>query len=549
MPDLFLIGVHESGEYVVLGSRETGDEYRLPLDDAFREAARWETGFDTAHKESPVLRPAEVQALIRAGASAGEAAARAGWTLEKVRRFEGPILAERIHIAELAGHAHVRGHSFGQGVELRRLVEERLAERDIDPSLPRWDSRRSDDGQWIVEVRYPADHQAHVAQWRFSRSTMTVAALNDEARAITDDEPAAPPAAPRSDAPHASGQGGSHAATGSAYRDFQEPVDGVESGDDDLVADIRERAAARIRRRSTRAATTKTSTATVTPLEQGDRAIHADEELPFDTPPAAVETPAQPADEAQGTPELATAESAESAEVEPQPEAPIAQPAVEEPAADQPSAPEAQTQGAPEPEAQPEAEAKPDPASEVAPEPAREPAPEAREDAPVEAKTEGQGAAQGEVAAAAPEPATPAAPARKPAPRKRAPRANTQRAASTRGRATSGAAAKPAAGRSTPAAAATSASPATPAAPKQPANTPRQNTQKTQGSAQPQKTASGAAEGASGASGSAFTKKTEESPASAPTPARASRAKSGARGRASVPAWDDIMFGAKPGSE
>ena len=339
MRDLFLIGVHESGEYVVLGSNETGDEYRLPLDDAFREAARWETGFDTEHKQMPVLRPAEVQALIRAGASASEAAERAGWSIEKVRRFEGPVLAERGHIAELAGHAHVRGHSFGQGVELRRLVEERLAERDIDPALPRWDSRRGDDGQWIVEVRYPAEHQARVAQWRFSRSTMTVAALNDEARAITDDEQAAETGRPESSAPAGSGGSGASGGYGkaqgvtpSSYRGFQE-AGADESGDENLVADLRERAAARIRRRGTRAATSGVTRAAAGPVimsetgepdstdpaessdsghsgpsrssgsagsagSSGDAAdgaapasLHADDALPFDAPPAETTPP------------------------------------------------------------------------------------------------------------------------------------------------------------------------------------------------------------------------------------------------------------------
>ena len=48
------------------------------------------------------LRPRDVQALIRAGSSAEEVAERSGWSVEKVRRYEGPILAEREHVAGLA---------------------------------------------------------------------------------------------------------------------------------------------------------------------------------------------------------------------------------------------------------------------------------------------------------------------------------------------------------------------------------------------------------------------------------------------------------------
>ncbi|MDO5699449.1 MAG: septation protein SepH [Dermatophilus congolensis] len=547
MRDLFLIGVHESGEYVVLGSNETGDEYRLPLDDAFREAARWETGFDTGHKETPNLRPAEVQALIRAGASAAEAAERAGWSVEKVRRFEGPVLAERGHIAELAGHAHVRGHSFGQGVELRRLVEERLAEHDIDPSLPRWDSRRGEDGQWIVEVRYPAEHQAHVAQWRFSRSTMTVAALNDEARAITDDEPVAAPEAGRREAPSVApaapvSRAGANAGTNTAGT---EPGD---SGDDDLVADLRERAAARIRRRGTRAAASGVTKVSAGPAIMTEPAVHADDELPFDAPPApAADTEAAEAAEAiEGTegmrgaedtddtnaPEIAEAievdevtdadEVAEVADVTEGAEVAEA-PATTENVDSVDTTDEAVSSDSTEAEAVTEI-GHTEPALDLdLPEPVAEKAAEAQTDEPAPATD-----------ADASEPAPAAA---KPAPRKRAPRANTRRASQSRTRATTGAAAEPAA---TP----------TPAA--KPAATPKPTppAQKAKPAGAPTGTGSTTGAGTRAGTGSAFTK--QGAPASEkPTPPqpRPSRAKSASRGRASVPAWDDIMFGAKPGSE
>ena len=103
MQDLRLIGVHEDGQHLLLADAE-GNRFRVPLDEPLRAAAR---------RDRPRLgqlqieidggmRPRDVQALIRAGASAEEVADRAGWTVEKVRRYEGPILAEREHVAGLA---------------------------------------------------------------------------------------------------------------------------------------------------------------------------------------------------------------------------------------------------------------------------------------------------------------------------------------------------------------------------------------------------------------------------------------------------------------
>src|SRR6476659_1950499 len=112
MRELRLIGVHEDGQHLLLSDSE-GERYRVGLDEALRAAAR---------RDRPRLgqlqieidggmRPREVQALIRAGFSAEEVAERAGWAVEKVGRYEGPILAEREHVAGLARAVRLRGRA------------------------------------------------------------------------------------------------------------------------------------------------------------------------------------------------------------------------------------------------------------------------------------------------------------------------------------------------------------------------------------------------------------------------------------------------------
>src|SRR5450631_1431279 len=137
MQDLQLIGVHEDGEHLLLGSPE-GERYQMLLDDAVRAAIRRDRprlGQQLIEIDGG-LRPRDVQALIRSGASSDEAARRAGWSVEKVHRFEGPILAEREHVAGLAQRARLRPHtgvsSGGTAPTLAARVTERLKGRDVE---------------------------------------------------------------------------------------------------------------------------------------------------------------------------------------------------------------------------------------------------------------------------------------------------------------------------------------------------------------------------------------------------------------------------------
>lgn len=186
--DLHLIGVEEDGTFLLLQD-DSGAEYRLRLDDAVRRAVRREVHPMTPDgTPAPVLGPRQVQAMIRAGASPEEAAERAGWTVEKVHRYDGPILAEREHIATTAGKARLRGRSGEQGRTLAERVHERLTSRGVNSDAVVWDSWRSEDGQWTVVVSFPAGGRVRQASWAFSRQTTTVRPLDDEALWLSGDD-------------------------------------------------------------------------------------------------------------------------------------------------------------------------------------------------------------------------------------------------------------------------------------------------------------------------------------------------------------------------
>lgn len=193
MQDLRLIGVHEDGQHLLLADSE-GNRFRLPLDEPLRAAVR---------RDRPRLgqlqieidggmRPREVQALIRAGASAEEVADRSGWSVEKVRRYEGPILAEREHVAGLARGVRLRGRGGSQGSAptLSTRVGQRLSGRGVDPAMAEWDSGRNDEGEWTVTVTFPAGGRERQARWHFDVAARTVTAADDEARWLSEDEAA-----------------------------------------------------------------------------------------------------------------------------------------------------------------------------------------------------------------------------------------------------------------------------------------------------------------------------------------------------------------------
>jgi Protein of unknown function (DUF3071) len=207
MQDLQLIGVHEDGEHLLLSG--PGDKrFRMPVDEALRAAIRRDRPRlgQLQLEGDDELRPRDVQALIRAGASADEAASRAGWSVEKVHRYEGPILAEREHVAGLAQQARLRSRSHGANSGTPTLsvrVTERLKERDVEVTDASWDSWRTEGHPWTVVLTFAAGGRQRQASWTYDLADRTVSAIDDEARWLSEEvqEARGPIPAPRQQHP------------------------------------------------------------------------------------------------------------------------------------------------------------------------------------------------------------------------------------------------------------------------------------------------------------------------------------------------------------
>ncbi|MEU2680641.1 septation protein SepH [Streptomyces sp. NPDC007107] len=200
MPELRVVAVSNDGTRLVLKAADS-TEYTLPIDERLRAAVRNDRarlGQIEIEVESH-LRPRDIQARIRAGASAEEVAQFAGIPVDRVRRFEGPVLAERAFMAERARKTPVRRPGENTGPQLGEAVQERLLLRGADRETVQWDSWRRDDGTWEVLLVYRVAGEPHSASWTYDPPRRLVQAVDEEARSLigeTDDVAAPEPSFP-----------------------------------------------------------------------------------------------------------------------------------------------------------------------------------------------------------------------------------------------------------------------------------------------------------------------------------------------------------------
>jgi hypothetical protein len=321
----------------------------LPIDDRLRAVAKGQFSRLAQYEievENP-LRPKEIQARIRAGETVEEIADAAGIPVERVRWFEGPVLAERGYVAEQAQNASVRRQGDSTpGPRLGETVAERLTELGADPEDAQWDSRKHGDGSWQVQLTFRAGGRLHIAEWMFDPRRRHVAPADDNAARLSlpDSEMPAPAGGSlgaatvtpirRPDRPSYPAQrpapGPAAPATGASPEPPSEPDEEA----DDLPAQVAAQAAPR-----------SAPTAPVPPR------------APMRTPPAA-EPPAMP--RPSDLPAVERPAASRPAPERQAPERPA--PAAEAPAAEPPAA-AARAPEAPAPKHEPEAPAKPAPAA------------------------------------------------------------------------------------------------------------------------------------------------------------------------------------------
>ena len=182
MVELELLGAN--GDTIVM-TDEDGERYSIVVDDALRAAVRRDRGAivspSTTTAETPApLRPRQLQAYMRAGATAAEVAISTGMDVEHVRRFEGPVLAERQWAVSQAQSCRIGWEK--DSPLLGELVVDRLATRGVNPSSLEWDALREGRDPWLIMVTFVQSAEEKQARWSLDLTARAGHALDDEAR-------------------------------------------------------------------------------------------------------------------------------------------------------------------------------------------------------------------------------------------------------------------------------------------------------------------------------------------------------------------------------
>jgi DUF3071 family protein len=200
MRALRVVGLGIDGRTVILEAvaqrpGERQERFTVPVDDSLHAAVRGDLprlGQIEIEPESQ-MRPREIQARIRAGASVEQVASAAGVPSQRIEGFAYPVLLERSRTAMLAQQAHPVRADGPDVRTLEEVVTETFRQRGHDLGAVTWDSWRGANGKWVVQLRWRAGRSENRAQWTFHPGAHggTVTAIDDHATGLIDPHPAA----------------------------------------------------------------------------------------------------------------------------------------------------------------------------------------------------------------------------------------------------------------------------------------------------------------------------------------------------------------------
>lgn len=203
MRELKVVGLDVDGKRIICESADPNEKFILHADDRLRAAVRGDKSGAVSQSHSDaevpsVLRPKEIQARIRAGASIEQVAESAGVDVSRVERFAHPVLLERSRAAELATAAHPVLADGPAVLTLLETVTSALITRGLNPDSTNWDAWRNEDGRWTVQLSWQAGHSENAAHFRFTPGAHggTATAFDDAAAELIDPNFARPPLRP-----------------------------------------------------------------------------------------------------------------------------------------------------------------------------------------------------------------------------------------------------------------------------------------------------------------------------------------------------------------
>ncbi|MCP1388375.1 septation protein SepH [Corynebacterium sp. TA-R-1] len=144
---------------------------------------------DPLYAKALTMRPNEIQARIRAGATAAEVADEMGVAESRIEPYAHPVLLERSQVAEAAKQSHPLREDGPAKLTLFEILASAFAARGHSLSDATWDATREPGDAWVVHLRWQAGLTDNEAVWSYKRqmgSAATTEARNAVAADLTD---------------------------------------------------------------------------------------------------------------------------------------------------------------------------------------------------------------------------------------------------------------------------------------------------------------------------------------------------------------------------
>ena len=116
------------------------------------------------------MRPNEIQARLRAGATAAALAEEMGVAESRLDVYAHPVLLERAQVAEAAKQSHPVREDGPAKQTLFEILATAFAARGHSISDAEWDATREQGDSWVVHVTWKAGLTENEALWTFKRS-------------------------------------------------------------------------------------------------------------------------------------------------------------------------------------------------------------------------------------------------------------------------------------------------------------------------------------------------------------------------------------------
>jgi len=211
--ELHVVALSSDGKHLIVTPTKGSlrGAYLLPVNARLRKALNGELNPKPKPRDEPAeapaqpappkaaaesrLSPREIQARLRAGHTPERIARAAGVPVDRVTRFQGPVLSERaLVLADVREATLARARRGDSAAPLGASVTANLSAKGITATADDWSAYRRADGAWVVGLTVAGRGKPRRAEWCWVPSTKALTALDAYAAALGYvDRPVKPP--------------------------------------------------------------------------------------------------------------------------------------------------------------------------------------------------------------------------------------------------------------------------------------------------------------------------------------------------------------------